>query len=215
MNDTLHTYSGKGKRFGKASLLLRLVARIFAAAVLLSLFSILVLHIPAVQKEIIVRVEKQLETATHYKMEVASFTWWPLSSLQLKDVRVKFESEQVLECKQVLVSYTITTGSPYLSLLEIYLEQPFVHLERTADGTWRVPGLAAQALDSGAGKLEERVKGDHCHERVPLWKLKIYSGHIEAHQQGKTVMTVKDVTGILRLFIVQGPNGPEVRADFD
>lgn len=188
---------------------------VIAGILVLALLSIVALHIPVVQKEIILRVENRIEAATHYKIELASFMWWPLSALYLENVKIEAEGAPVLECEKVRVSYGLSTSSPYLAVQEVYLEKPFVHLERTSDGKWRIPGQAAQSLGSGIGGAAGGSGKEHSQLAFPLPRLRISSGHIEAHQQGKTIMTVKDITGVLQLITVQGPNGPEIRVDFD
>jgi len=216
-NDTSQKRPGKTNRFGRASLSLRMGTAIIAVIGSLALFAILALHIPFVQKEIIVQIEKRIETETHYRAEFTSFQWRPISALILEGLRVEAEGAPVLECEKVRVSCGLSMGSPYIEVQEIYLQKPFLHLERTADGKWRVPGRTAQslsrAIDRAAGGSGNEPSPPP--ERLPFPKVRIFSGQIEARQQGKTIMTVKDVTGVLKLYAVQGPNGREIRVDLE
>ncbi len=216
-NDTSQKHPGIANRFGRVFQPLRLGTTIIAVIGSLALLAILALHIPFVQKEIIAQIEKRIETGTHYRAEFVSFQWWPISALYLEGLRVEAEGAPVLECEKVRVSYGLSMGSPHIEVQEIYLQRPFLHLERTADGKWRIPGRTAQSLNRGIDRAAGGIENEPSHppERLPLPRVRIFSGQIEARQQGKTIMTVKDVTGVLKLYAVQGPNGPEIRVDLD
>ncbi|MFZ2448303.1 MAG: translocation/assembly module TamB [Syntrophobacteraceae bacterium] len=197
------------KRSHKGAFPLRLAVLGIAALVLVPVLAVLALHIPAVQNEIIHRVVGEIEKATQYKVELASYRWWPFSRLYLDNVKVEADGRKILDCEAARLSYSLTPSWPYVNVEEIYLEKPFLQLERNAEGKWRVP-VRPVAVPGG-----DSAGGDPLWSRIPLPTLRIVSGTVEARQQGKIVLSIKDVTGVLLLKTVQGPGGPEIRVDFD
>lgn len=175
-----------------------------AAVILLPVLAILALHVPAVQKEIIVHAANKIENSTHFRVGLESFMWWPFSSLDLEKVRVEAEGKKVLDCEKVRFEYTLSTSRPYLNLPEIYLEKPFLQLEKNPDGKWRVPVKPVAKRSDYSAWLN-----------LPLPIIRISSGMIEGRRQGKVILLVKDVTGVLHLERIQGPEGPEIRIDAD
>ena len=182
---------------------------VIAVLIFLPLALILALHIPSVQKELITWAAKQIENATDYKIELQSFAWVPFSGLRLENVRVQTDGTQILSCEDVNVSYRLSMTSPFLFLEDIYLKQPFIQLERTGDGKWLIPA------GGPAGRQDRKPGPTPSLQSFPLPNIHIESGKIEATQQGKTILSIKDITGVIHLKSVQGPNGPAIRLDLD
>jgi autotransporter translocation and assembly factor TamB len=171
---------------------------------------ILALHVPSVQKEIITRAENQIESATNYKIELESFTWWPFTSLRLANVKVQAQGMQILTCEDVRVSYRLLTSPPFISLEELYLKKPLIHLERSPDGKWLIPSAKPKGGQGGGTSGQNPFW-----QQIHLPDVRIDAGRIDASQGGANVLSIKDITGIVHLKTVQGPNGPSIRLDLD
>jgi hypothetical protein len=177
--------------------------------VLLPLLFIFALNIPSVQKELITRATKQIRSATDFTIQIDSFKWFPFSRLHLFNVRVEAEGRQILTCEDASVRYRFLPSSPYIFLEDIYLKKPFIQLERSPDGKWLIPAARPGITNGG------QTGRNPFPESFPLPSIHIDSGKIEASQQGKNVLSIKDITGIIHLKSVQGPNGPSIRLDLD
>ena len=177
--------------------------------ILIPLALVIALHIPSVQKELITWGTKQIESSTNYKIELQSYKWFPFSKLHLSNVHVQADGRQILTCEDVSVSYSLSVSSPFLVLQDIYLKKPLIQLERSPDGKWLIPGVKPGAGQGGQPGHSSSLESFH------LPNIHIDAGKIEASQQGTTVLSIKDITGILHLKSVPGPNGPSIRLDLD
>ena len=204
--------NSKNPESGKPPFPLRLAAWLLSAFIVIPTLAVLALHIPTVQKEIIRRVVDGIEAATYYKVQLDSYKWWPFSRLYLSKVKVQAQGKEILSCDQVNVKYNLSAAWPYMTVKEIYLEKPFLQLERSAEGKWQIPEARA-----GSGKSQ----GSGSRDGEPIWShivmptVQIVSGTIEARQQGNTILSVKDISGAVHLKTVQGSDGHRIRVDFE
>ncbi len=193
----------------KAPFVIRLGAWGAAVLFFLVLLAIIVLHLPPLQKEIIFRGVARIEAATNFRVQILSYQWWPFSGIYLAGVKIESEGKQILNCDKVHLNYRLSTKRPYIIVEEVYLEKPFLQLERSADGKWLVPASSAK---EGQG----RGPGDEpCWTHMQLPTIQIVSGTIEARQQGNTILSIKDISGAVHLKAVTGAEGPKIRLDFE
>ena len=204
----------KRTRTHKAPFLIRLAAWGTAVLLFLAFSAIIALHVPAIQKEIILRGVTRIEAATNLRVQIRSYQWWPFSGIYLTDVKIESAGEQILDCDKVRLKYKFSTRRPYIIVEEVYLEKPFLQLERSPDGKWMVP-----APPEGIGHRRQIAAGGEPSE--PLWasiqlpRVQIVSGTVEAQQQGNTILSIKDISGAVHLRAVQGAEGPKIQINFE
>ncbi|MGO9021452.1 MAG: hypothetical protein ACLQVJ_24205 [Syntrophobacteraceae bacterium] len=205
----------KRTRTHKAPFLIRLAGWGTATLLFLPLSAIIALHVPAIQKEIILRGVTRIEAATNFRVQIRSYQWWPFSGIYLTDVKIESEGEQILDCGNVRLKYKLSTRRPYIIVEEVYLEKPFLQLERSADGKWLVP-----APPEGIGHRRQIPAGGEPSDE-PLWasiqlpRVQIVSGTVEARQQGKSILSIKDISGAVHLRAVPGAEGPKIQINFE
>lgn len=179
---------------------------LLAALPVLCLFA---LHLPPVQKEIVARAARSLERNTQYKVELESFTWWPFSDLCLANVRLGAEGRQVLDCREVRLGFRFSWSRPHLALEEVVLDRPVLELEKSAEGRWLIPAFLAK---NGFKKISGDLSGG---PPVPVPRLRIVSGTVIGWQQGKIVLSVRDITGTVGLESIPDVDGSKIRVVFD
>ncbi len=192
------------KNFRTGTIYKRVILIVVALIIFLPMLAVIALHVPAVQKEIISSAANKIGSISQFNVKLESYTWTPFSSLDLEKLRVETEGKTVLDCTRVRLAYGLSTKWPYVVVPEIYLEKPFLQLEKNEDGKWRV------ALETAPRPSAYKFWLD-----FPLPVLRISSGIIEGRRQGQTVLSVKDITGVVHLKKVQGRDGPEIRIDPD
>ncbi len=204
----------KRTRPHKAPFLIRLAAWGTAVLLFLALSAIIALHVPAIQKIIILRGVTRIEAATNFRVQIRSYRWWPFSGIYLTAVKIESQGKQVLDCGKVRLKYKLSIRRPYILVEEVYLVKPFLQLERSADGKWLVP-----VPPEGKGQIRELPIGSEPSE--PLWasiqlpRIQIVSGTIEARQEGNTILSIKDISGAVHLRAAPGAEGPEIQIDFE
>lgn len=204
----------KRTRPHKAPFLIRLAAWGTAVLLFLALSAIIALHLPAIQKEIILRSVTQIEAATNFRVAIGSYQWRPFSGIYLTEVKIESEGKQILDCDKVRLNYKLSIRRPYIIVEKVYLEKPFLQLERSADGKWLVP-----VPPEGKGQRREVPTGGEPSE--PLWasiqlpRIHIVAGTIEARQQGNTILSIKDISGAVHLKVVPGAEGPKIQINFE
>ncbi|MCE5242401.1 MAG: hypothetical protein ABFD98_08590 [Syntrophobacteraceae bacterium] len=177
-------------------------------AVLIPLGAILALHVPAVQRAIIGPLVGMAGKQAGVDIRVESFDWSPLSRLDLFRVRVRSDGNDLLECPKVRIICHLSMEWPYLVPEELYLEDPLLSLEKSAAGEWIIPG---RHKNGGPKNLSGEPAGRLF---TPLPRVRISSGTVVVHQDGKTVGTMRGITGTLSLKVVQGADGPAIKLDF-
>ncbi len=192
----------------KVPFVIRLAAWGAALLFFVVLLALVALHVPALQKEIIRRGVARIETATNFRVQILSYRWWPFSGINLAGVKIESEGKQILDCDKVHLKYSLSIKRPYIIVEEVYLEKPFLHLERSADGKWQLPASSAKGGQGSA-------KGDEpywAHMQLP--RIQIVSGTIEARQQGDTILSIKDISGAVNLKAVSGAEGLKILLEF-
>jgi autotransporter translocation and assembly factor TamB len=200
------------RRPGKPAFHMTLAMWIAAVLICIPFAFVLALHVPSVQKELIAWAARQIESSTNYKIELDSFKWFPFSRLHLSNVHVQADGRRILACEDVSVSYRISAGSPFVVLEDVYLNKPLIQLERSHDGKWLIPAIKSGGGQGGQGG---QPVGGPSPEPFHLPAIHVDGGKIEASQDGRNVLSIKDITGTLHLKTVQGPNGPSIRLDLD
>lgn len=181
---------------------------VLLSAAVLPVLCLFLLHLAPVQKEIIDTLIRRVEESTQLKIDFAAYRWSPFSGLEFDDFHVTAQGKPVVAGSRAELSYGLGWSWPYLQVREIYLDKPSFHFEKTPEGRWQIPGVRPQ---KGGGAPSETPPP---HFRVfPLPKLRVASGTITAEQGGKTVLSVKDVTGVLSFGFVPGPDGPRLTVD--
>ena len=193
----------------KALFVIRLAAWGIGGLLFLTLLPIAALHIPSIQKAVILGVVTRIEAATNFKVQIRSFQWRPFSCIYLTEVKVESGETQVLDCGKVRIKCRPSIKRPFIIIEEVYLEKPFLQLEREASGRWLIPASAG-AKGQGRGHGEEPFWS-----HIQLPRIQIISGTIQARQQGNTILSIKDISGVVNLKSVQGSEGPEIRLDFE
>jgi len=192
-----------------ALFVVRLAAWGIGGLLFLALLAVAALRIPAVQKTIISEIVTRIEAATNFKVGIGSLQWRPFSGIRLAEVKVESGGKQVLDCGNVRVKCRPSLKRPFIIVEEVYLEKPFLQLEKNADGKWLLPasvGIRGQGGGHGANPSWSYVS---------LPKILINSGTILARQQGNTILSIKDISGSVKLVTVQGAEGSEIRLDFE
>ncbi len=207
MPDTDNT---KGSPPRKTLLVIKLAAWGAGGLIFLALLAIIALHMPPVQKKVIHWAVSRIESATKFKVQIQSYRWRPFSGISLDQVKIESEGKQILDCEKVRLKYRLSTKRPYVTIKEVYLKKPFLQLERNNDGKWVVP-----APIGGKGEGNERLGAEPSWTQIQFPKIQIFSGTIEARQQGNTILHVKDISGAVYLKAIPGAEGPQIRLNFE
>jgi uncharacterized protein involved in outer membrane biogenesis len=132
----------------------------------------------------------------------------------LTDVKIGSQGKQILDCGKVRLKYKLSIRRPHIIVKEVYLEKPFLQLERSADGKWLVPAPPERKEQRrqvpAGGELSEPLWAS-----IQLPMIQIVSGTIEATQQGNTILSIKDISGPVYLRAIPGPEGPKIQIDFE
>ncbi len=201
-------HGGEGDR-GGGHLVVRILLFVVIFLLLLPLILILGIRLPAVQKSVISKVTKVVEESTPYGIQIGSFRWQPFARLRIHGLTVRRDLERILECEQVEIGFGLTADSPYIIPLRLDFERPALHLERDAKGRFHLPGGKSE---SGKGRSPA---GTFAGLRIPLPRVFIHSGTLDAQQEGHPVLSVADVSGTLFLQEVRDADGvSRVRIDF-
>lgn len=204
----------KTTRPHKVPFLIRLAAWGTAVLVFLALSAIIALHIPTIQKEIIHRVVTRIEASTNFTVQIRSYQWRSFSRIYLTDVKIGSQGKQILDCGKIRLKYKLSIRRPHIIVKEVYLEKPFLQLERSVDGKWLVPAPPER-------KEQRRQVPAGSELSEPLWAsiqlpmIQIVSGTIEATQQGNTILSIKDISGPVYLRAIPGPEGSKIQIDFE
>ena len=182
-----------------------------AIIVLVPALVVFALHIPSVQQSLIISIVNRIENATHYKVEIQSYKWWPFSRLYVEKLRIESGGKTILDCGEVRLSYGFRASFPFINPKEIYLDKPFLQVERSDDGKWLLPG----STEGGRGQGGEGCGGGSMLLNMALPTLHVVSGTIEGRQRGNIVLSIRDATGIIHLKRVSGPEGVSIGVDLD
>jgi len=169
---------------------------------------LLIVHIPAIQRLLIAEVSLRLEKSTGIEVRLEGYRWNPISCLCLLEVKVLSSGREVIKCEKAKLSYHISWHWPYLCPEELYLERPFLILEKDEDRTFRLP--CSEPHESCRPFTLERPSLRYS---FPWPAIRILSGVIEAEQNGQKVLSVKNVSGTLAYHFDQGPYGPRLKLD--
>jgi uncharacterized protein involved in outer membrane biogenesis len=202
---------------GKVRPLIRPVASAGAVLIFIALTAIVALHLPSIQKEIILTGIERLEAATNLEVQIRSYRWLPFSGIRLTDVRIRSGGRQFLDCDKVRLDYRLSIKWPYLIVERVYLEKPFLQLERSADGKWLFPSPGGSGIENEPqiDSANAEKPGEPLWTRIHLPSIQIVSGTIEATQQGNTIISIKDITVAVQLKAVSGAKGSRMQMRFE
>lgn len=160
------------------------------------------LNLPPVQKFVIKRLKTDLSHTLNATISVAGYHVWPWSA-GVEGLTVDLRHQRILDCRQVDISFNLNTTYPYLRLDALHFMYPVMRLERDQIGKWRLPleGDPGVNVKKSSGRAWPMI-------RFPL--LYIEHGRIEAEDAEGSRFVVEDVTGKLRVRVVEGPEGPEL-----
>ncbi len=190
----------------------RLGAWTISAAITLCFLAALALHLPSIQQEIISRAVGQIDATAGYRVQIESYKWWPFSRLYLSNVKVQAEGRQILSCENIRLDYRLSISRPYVIPEEVFLEKPFLQLERSIEGRWQIPAPAQRSNEKDEGAQGAKTA---FWRALPLPAIRIESGSITGAQAGNTILSVKNISGGVRLETIIGPDGPRLRIDFE
>ncbi|HYA42583.1 MAG TPA: translocation/assembly module TamB domain-containing protein [Syntrophobacteraceae bacterium] len=201
----------------KAQLLIRPAAWGGGVLFLAATAAIIALHLPSIQKVIILRGIERVEAATNLKVQIRSYRWSPFSGIHLTDVKIESEGKQFLDCGEVRFNYRLSIRRPYLVVDKVYLEKPFLQLERDACGKWFFPAFRGKSEERGrsGGPAGADEPTEPLWTQIQLPSIQIVSGTIEAIQQGNSVISIKDIAAAVQLKAVQGEKGPRMQMNFE
>ncbi len=174
--------------------------------VCLALPVLVALHVPSVQERIITEGLSRVEKATHLEIKISSYHWNTFSSIYLTGVRVDSGGKRVLDCDDVRLVYRLSIEQPYIVIKEVDLKKPFVRLERDADGKWLLPAFPKPGVSNPPRSPVQRA-------HISFPRIRITAGSIEAFQQGKTILSVRDFSGAVHLRSRKGASGPGIQME--
>ncbi len=161
------------------------------------------IHLPALQEQLIGKLIREVERATPLQVRLGSYRLRPFSRLELLNLNISASGKELLVCDQASLVYRISTTWPYVHATELLLEKAVLNLERDTQGNWLLP------RNRNADKhFPGRVHPDWV--RIPLPQVRIVSGTVTAHQEGKPVLTLRNVNGTLSFRVVEEKEGPRL-----
>ncbi len=128
----------RAERGRRKSIPIRLLVAVVLVVLLCPRVFSVALHIPAVQGFLLQKAIRKLETSAELQIELASSRWQAVHELRLFDLKVRLR-----------VRYSGMRGGkshvstlwkwPYVHPLAVVLDRPSLHLDRDAEGQWRLP----------------------------------------------------------------------------
>lgn len=198
------------RSFKHPPLLIRLALWVTAFLIIIPALSVLAIHIPSVQQAILFRIINRIEKTTHYRIEIGSYKWWPLSRLDLEKVKLKTGGNTIFDCGEVRFDYGLLIAFPFINPKKIYMAKPYLQVERGEDGKWLLPGTGEGGEGGGNTTARRSLLLS-----VPMPTLHVVSGTIEGRQRGNVVLSIKDATGLIHLKRISGPDGVRIGVDLD
>jgi hypothetical protein len=187
--------------------LLRLVYWIGGVVIVLPAVIVMALHLPFVQRVVIVELVRTIERTSGFVIEFKSYSWQPFSSLRIMNLKVASPGEKIVECDEVRLTYGLAFKWPYFLPKEAYLVRPLIHLERDAGGQWQIPGNSQRDRKDGSGGIPASWA------RIPWPQVYVSSGAIDARQGGRSILSIKEINGVLPIRMVSGADGPKLRIE--
>lgn len=175
--------------------------------ILVPLTLLLAVHLPPFQEQLIGKLVREIERSTPLEIRLGSYRLWPFSRLELLDLRISSSGRELLSCDQARLEYRFTSTWPYVHARELLLEKAVLNLERDAQGNWLLPGNHG----AGNGVFSKPVHPEWI--RMPLPQVKIVSGTVTILQNGRPVLTLRNVNGTLSFRVVEGKDGPRLQIE--
>lgn len=197
---------GQGKRIpGKGWLAaLAILILTFPLALLAAL------HLPSVQEWVIGQLTRRIESSSAIHVEIASYRWQPLADVYLSNIKAEFSGKEILHCEGARLTFGLSASKPYLQVKELYLEKPLIRVQRDTKGKWQVPGRIATKRQSqesrGTGAPSPWLQ-------LPLPQVRVSAGSVFGEQDGRTILSIRQVNGTLPLRVVPGSDGPRIEID--
>ena len=197
----------RGEETDSTPFMLRLLACSLLCVFLVLLSFVLLLHIQSVQQQLFHGVVKRIEASAGIEIQLESFRWSPFRELLLVNLKVRSSGTSILECGEVKLDYHFSWNWPYIHIDEVFLQRPWLQLERDAQGRWRLPGAKSQVAEATGGSRTFPWSS------FPWPRVRIVGGDIVALQGGQTVLSVRDVNATLLVEEVVETDGPKLKID--
>ncbi|MGQ9749249.1 MAG: translocation/assembly module TamB domain-containing protein [Desulfosoma sp.] len=156
----------------------------------LSLCIVLLMHTPWVQDWMTRVVVERVHQATSLQVAVRGFRWSSWKSVRFNEVSLKSGETVVLSADSLDMHYSLSWSKPHVTLRHVTLHRPFVRLEKSDDGRWRIP----LPRDEGKGNGNEPAR---------RWVLKllgqvtVVSGRVQGFEGERCILDVSEMTGTL------------------
>ena len=141
-------------------------------------------------------------------IQTGAYRWISLSELSISDLTIRSAETVSLECPEARFQFRLVLQPPYVAISEIYLDRPSIRLEKDSHGGLLFPGFKETK------NRTDKSPSPKIPDSFPLPRIHVDSGSIEARQNGRTVLTVRNVTGEFSLLKAEGPDGWKFRLDF-
>jgi len=198
----------RAERGRSKSIPIRLLVAVVLLVLLVPTGLLVALHIPAVQDFLLQKAIRKLETSAELQIELASSRWQPFHELRLFDLKVKASGQDILECGEASLAYQLSWKWPYVHPLAVVLDRPSLHLDRDAEGQWRLP------VSAGAPAKSSQTLNAFPWSRFPWPQVRIVSGTIAATQNGQVVLSIGDVNATISVQEAAGSDAPGLKIDF-
>jgi len=198
----------RAERGRSKSIPIRLLVAVVLLVLLVPTGLLVALHIPAVQDFLLQKAIRKLETSAELQIELASSRWQPFHELRLFDLKVKASGQDILECGEASLAYQLSWKWPYVHPLAVVLDRPSLHLDRDAEGQWRLP------VRAGAPEKSSQSRDPFPWSRFPWPQVRIVSGTIAATQNGQVVLSIGDVNATISVQEAAGSDAPGLKIDF-
>lgn len=137
-------------------------------------------------------VVERVHQATGLQVAVRGFGWSPWESVRFKDVSLKSGETVVLSTDSLDMHYSLSWSKPHVTLRHVTLHRPFVRLEKSDDGRWRIPLPRDEGKGNGNGLGRLGVL------RL-VGQVTVVSGRVQGFEGGRCILDVSEMTGTLRV----------------
>ncbi len=121
---------------------LRVLVYALATLAFTALTSLLLLHLPPIQKKILHRVLYEANSNLSSQITVQGFRWIPSSSLSLTKLSARQNNRTVARIEKIVISYSFQFKWPeIIKIKQVRLIAPRLFINQAPDGSWNLPTL--------------------------------------------------------------------------
>jgi hypothetical protein len=186
----------------------RFLALVSIVVLVIPSLLLFLLHLPIIQGQLLTYIAERLGRNSDVEIRFSASQWQPFSRLSVLGLNIRASGIELVKCSRAELTYRLSWSRPYLLAEELYLERPFLHLEKEEDGTYRL--FRPNSRNATNGRPGEDVS---FWARYPFPRVHIVSGVIEAEQNGHQVLSLRDMNATFSPKILQGKNGRGLRID--